>query len=109
MGGDFNTMITYGDELKPDYKSKDIEIHNRLNNGLGLINCWKTANSAKTVPTTFRGPKTYKGVKNPEKVFPLDAVFIPESWKQRIISSEVLHGEEWDSLSDHCPVIVKMS
>jgi len=65
------------------------------------MNCWMQANPDEPLHQTLR----WTG--NRATRYHCDGVFEPRKWKDRLKSSVVLSGEEWDDLSDHNPVLAK--
>ncbi|MCO6456481.1 MAG: endonuclease/exonuclease/phosphatase family protein [Pirellulaceae bacterium] len=102
IGGDFNLTIS---ERHPDEPrstaQKDLEIQARLRDQFGLMNCWQAANEGKYLAQTLRWTRS------PETPYHCDGLFVPESWRERLLSCDVLPGEQWTHLSDHLPVVAK--
>ena len=99
LGGDFNLAICSSTtSIRPVHK-QDLAIQNRLENELGLINCWQTANPDDSPPQTLR----WTG--NRKIPYHCDGLFVPKCWLDRLKTCVVLSGEDWNQLSDHNPVI----
>lgn len=82
---------------------REAAIHARLREEFGLINCWREANPGRPPAQTLRwsGNRTIS--------YHCDGIFVPVQWRARLRSCAVLSGAEWDSLSDHNPVIATFS
>ena len=103
IGGDFNlyslgkrhhSEIKAGSRWTTTSVESDILIRLRK---LGLINCWQTANPGVPLAQTLRW--TTDNVPS----FHCDGIFVPETWKTPVCT--VVNNREWDSMSDHNPVI----
>ncbi len=101
IGGDFNLAgsKSCGGELP--VSKQDQAIQARLSEEFGLINCWETANPGQSPSQTLRwsGNRTIP--------YHCDGLFVPNSWRERLKSCMVMAGPEWDTLSDHNPVIAE--
>ena len=103
LGGDFNLTVSRGTDSDRPVSQPDSAIHSRLDYEFGLLNCWRTANPDRPLPQTLRwtGDRTIP--------YHCDGLFVPKAWKDRLSSCEVLSGVEWDSLSDHNPVVASFA
>jgi endonuclease/exonuclease/phosphatase family metal-dependent hydrolase len=99
IGGDFNlTVSNWPGSERPTCK-QDLAIQARLAQEFGLLNCWQTANPDQPLCQTLRwtGNRTIP--------YHCDGIFVPRSWKNRLLSCVVMTGDEWHRLSDHNPVL----
>ena len=102
IGGDFN--LTVGHRHPSETRSttrKDLAIQTRLRDELRLINCWQTANPDQPLAQTLRWAR------NKVTPYHCDGIFVPESWESRLKSSTVLAGDDWETMSDHNPVVAE--
>jgi len=99
LGGDFNITVSKGCGSKRRMTKKESAIQTRLSEEFGLLNTWEAANRDLPPHQTLRwsGDRTIP--------YHCDGIFVPKSWKDRLKSCVVLSGEEWNSLSDHNPVV----
>ena len=99
LGGDFNLSVSPGTDTDRPVNKQDSAIHARLADEFGLLNCWRIANPDRPLAQTLRwtGDRSIP--------YHCDGLFVPKAWKDRLVSCEVLSGGEWDSLSDHNPVV----
>lgn len=74
-------------------------IQARLAEEFGLVNCWQAANPDQPLHQTLRW--TNDRTTN----YHCDGIFVPHQWKDRLESGVVLSGDEWNTLSDHNPVM----
>ncbi|HLO28481.1 MAG TPA: hypothetical protein VK249_05065 [Anaerolineales bacterium] len=49
---------------------------------------------------------TYHFLRKPERPFHIDFCFIPREWADRKLEAQVISGPEWNTLSDHFPLLV---
>jgi endonuclease/exonuclease/phosphatase family metal-dependent hydrolase len=101
IGGDFNLTVSHWPGTERPVRMRDLAIQARLADEFGLVNCWQAANPNQPLPQTLRwtGDRTIP--------YHCDGIFVPKSWKHRLKSCAVLTGDEWDSLSDHNPVLAE--
>jgi exonuclease III len=99
IGGDFNLTVSNWTGSERPVSKQDLAIQARLADEFGLLNCWQEANPDQPLHQTLRwtGDRTIP--------YHCDGLFVPKSWKDRLESCVVLAGEEWNSLSDHNPVV----
>lgn len=99
LGGDFNLTVSQSDDSEPPVSKQDLAIQVRLSDEFGLINCWQSANPNQPLVQTLRwsGDRTVS--------YHCDGLFVPKSWQDRLISCDVLSGDDWNRLSDHNPVV----
>jgi len=99
LGGDFNLTVSQSDDSERPVSKQDLAIQARLSDEFGLINCWQTANPNQPLAQTLRwsGDRTVP--------YHCDGLFVPKSWQERLISCDVLSGDDWNRLSDHNPVV----
>lgn len=103
IGGDFNLTVSNWTGLVPPVKKQDLAIQTRLSEEFGLLNCWQEANPSQPLHQTLRWTRN--------RTFPYhcDGLFVPKTWKDRLLSCSVLSGDEWTSLSDHNPVVASFA
>jgi endonuclease/exonuclease/phosphatase family metal-dependent hydrolase len=100
IGGDFNVSVgvrhTSEGRTTPVL---DQAILQRLREEFGLVNCWQTANPDRPLAQTLRWSN--------DRTIPYhcDGLFVPRSWRARLRACEVVSSPEWDSMSDHNPVV----
>ncbi len=99
IGGDFNLTVTHHADADRPTRATEHAIHTRLRDEFNLINCWQAANSDLPLAQTLRWSS------NKDLVFHCDGIFVPSTWTSKLINCDVLTGPEWESLSDHSPVI----
>jgi hypothetical protein len=99
LGGDFNILVTHVPTCDRPGCRRDLEVHRRLAEEFGLVNCWQTANP--DVPPC----QTLRWTGNRTIPYHCDGIFVPAGWRDRLESCDVLSGEEWNALSDHNPVV----
>jgi exonuclease III len=93
IGGDF--LSTERHESEPRQTGEvDLTIQARLRDEFGLIDCWQTAHPRQPLATK---PAPYHG----------DGIYIPASWQERLQKCVVMSDDEWDKMSDHCPVMAE--
>ncbi len=103
LGGDFNLTVSEGEGTKRPVTARESEIHKRISEEFGLINCWKEIHSEEPLHQTLRWSR------DKTAVYHCDGLFVPATWKTLLTSCEVLSGEEWNSLSDHNPVLASFN
>ena len=104
IGGDFNLTVT--ESPVPSGRQANTaerQIHARLRDELGLLNCWQTAN-AGAVPV-----QTLRWTSDSSIPFHCDGIFVPGSWAEHLHSCNVPCGEKWNQLSDHNPVVAQFN
>ena len=102
IGGDFNVGI--GERQASEDRTTsaaDRAIQRRLRDEFGLANCWQEANPGRPLAQTLRWSNA------PAVPYHCDGLFVPRSWLPRLRSCEVVSSPEWDSLSDHNPVVAR--
>lgn len=102
LGGDFNLTVSGRVDPSRPPRSGELQIQQRLREQFGLINCWDTANPTALLPQTLRWSR------DPSAIFHCDGLFVPRSWAHRVESCAVLSSPEWQSLSDHHPVVAEI-
>jgi endonuclease/exonuclease/phosphatase family metal-dependent hydrolase len=102
IGGDFNltTGVRHPTEKRQQH---DLWLLERLRKEFNLMNCWQIANPNRNLPQTLRW-----GWDKAEP-YHCDAIFVPASWYRHLDGCEVLSSPEWNELSDHNPVLVRLS
>jgi len=101
VGGDFNLTISNSNQSERPVSKQDLAIQRRLAEEFNLINCWQTANPNKPIAQTLRWSR------DRTIAYHCDGLFVPISWKDRLLSCDVLSSEDWDRLSDHNPVVAQ--
>ncbi|HUP88905.1 MAG TPA: endonuclease/exonuclease/phosphatase family protein [Longimicrobiales bacterium] len=100
LGGDFNVAVGFRAPHESVRMSKaERDLMQRFVAELKLIPCWQTANPGVDLAQTLR----WTG--NRAAPYHCDGIFVPRSWKKRLRSCVVHAGGQWDSLSDHNPVV----
>lgn len=101
IGGDFNLAVSKSCGGELSVSKQDQAIQAKLSDEFGLINCWEAANPDKSPAQTLRwtGNRTIP--------YHCDGLFVPKSWRERLKSCVVMAGLEWDTLSDHNPVVAE--
>lgn len=98
IGGDFN--LTVGVRHSSEgRKDDDLWLLERLRKEFGLMSCWQAANPNRDLPQTLRWSK------NKVTSYHCDGIFVPSSWYRYLDQCEVLASPEWESMSDHNPVV----
>lgn len=102
IGGDFN--LTTGVR----HPSEKRQVHNlwlldRLRREFNVLNAWQVANPNRDLPQTLRWGK------DQNEAYHCDAIFVPAAWYRFLEGCEVLSAPEWDALSDHNPVVVRLA
>jgi endonuclease/exonuclease/phosphatase family metal-dependent hydrolase len=102
IGGDFNltTGVRHPTEKRQVH---DLWLLERLRKEFNLMNCWQVANPNRDLPQTLRWGR------DKAEPYHCDAIFIPASWYRYLDGCEVLSSPEWDALSDHNPVVARLS
>ncbi len=103
IGGDFNLTVSHCPGAERPVCRQDLAIQARLADEFGLLNCWQTANPGQELCQTLRWTN------NRTTPYHCDGIFVPRSWKDRLVACDVLAGEEWNRLSDHNPVLAQFS
>ncbi len=102
VGGDFNLTVgaRHASEARTTSRA-DQQVQERLRDEFGLMNCWQAANPDQPLPQTLRWAK--------EPTFPYhcDGLFVPVSWREHLRACNVVSGPDWNSLSDHNPVVAE--
>jgi hypothetical protein len=99
IGGDFNLTVSHWCGAERPVPKCDLAIQARLADEFGLVNCWQAANPDRPLAQTLRWTS------NPATPYHCDGLFVPRTWAPRLVSCEVLAGEDWNALSDHNPVV----
>ena len=101
IGGDFNISVSHFPCSERPTSKRDLKIQERLADEFNLVNCWQTANPEQPLHQTLRwtGDRT--------TAYHCDGIFVPKRWRKRLRSCLVLAGDEWNSLSDHNPIIAE--
>lgn len=101
LGGDFNlaTGVRHQTESLP---SDPPWLLQRLRRSFNLLSCWQTVHPNRDLAQTLR----WSG--NPVAPYHCDGIFVPASWFKHLDDCEVIAGPEWDTLSDHNPVVVSL-
>lgn len=104
LGGDFNVVVGY---RQPTERLKVMRgeraILERLASELKLISCWQAAHPGRPLPQTLRWTA------NRDAPYHCDGIFVPESWRARLLACRVVRGRRWSALSDHNPVVAEFS
>jgi len=103
IGGDFN--MTCGRRLQGEERKNrpaQLALLERLENEFGLVNAWQRANPGRPLAQTLRWTT------NPVTPYHCDGIFLPRAWAGALAGAEVVTGAEWDRLSDHNPVLVRL-
>ena len=93
IGGDFNLTISSRHSFEKPESKAVTAIQRRLRDELGLMNCWKYCNPDVPLAQTLRwtGDRTVN--------YHCDGIFVPRSWRDRLLSAGVLSGPQWDALN----------
>jgi endonuclease/exonuclease/phosphatase family metal-dependent hydrolase len=100
VGGDLNVAAGYrapGDRIR--MVNGERRLLDRLTGELGLVPCWQARHPGEPLAQTLR----WSGDRSAP--YHCDGIFVPRAWASRLESAEVLHGAEWEALSDHHPVV----
>ena len=103
IGGDFN--MTCGRRLEGEERKNEpaqLALLERLEGEFGLVNAWQLANPDRPLAQTLRWTA------NPVTPYHCDGIFLPRAWAGAVLAAEVVAGGEWDRLSDHNPVVVRL-
>ncbi len=102
IGGDFNltTGVRHPTEKR---QAHDLWLLERLRKEFNLMNCWQVANPNRNLPQTLRWGR------DTSEPYHCDAIFVPASWYGHLDGCEVLSSPDWDVLSDHNPVVARLS
>lgn len=100
VGGDFNLTVSPrapGEKLT--MPKEDSAILARIENEFGLVGAWQACHPGEALPQTLR----WSG----DKLAPFhcDGIFIPRQWGKNL-QCQVVSGGEWDTISDHNPIVV---
>lgn len=100
IGGDFNLTVSqrHSSESRK-LAAADRAIQDRIHGELGLMNCWQTANPSQPLGQTLRWQRA------PKVPYHCDGIFVPQAWKDRLQTCDIHDGDDWQSLSDHNPVV----
>jgi endonuclease/exonuclease/phosphatase family metal-dependent hydrolase len=104
LGGDFNVVVGY---RRPDERLKvmrgERELLERLSGELKLMSCWQAANPGRRLQQTLRWTANRKAP------YHCDGIFVPASWRDRLVACRVVRGSRWTQLSDHNPVMAEFA
>jgi endonuclease/exonuclease/phosphatase family metal-dependent hydrolase len=102
IGGDFNltTGVRHPSERRQVH---DVWMLERLRKEFNLMNCWQVANPNRDLPQTLRWGR------DKSEPYHCDAIFVPACWYRYLDGCEVLSSPRWDALSDHNPVVARLS
>jgi exonuclease III len=100
VGGDFNLTISerHHSEVRST-SEEDRKIQKRLQDELGLVNCWQSTNADKPLAQTLRWDR------DPVLPYHCDGIFVSLKIAERLVSCDVLAGDGWTALSDHNPIV----
>lgn len=104
LGGDFNLAMGRrppGDPIPTSAGERDWL--DRFERGLGLVSAWQACHPEAPLAQTLRWRR------NAEAAYHCDGLFVPEAWRERLISATVHSGDPWVRLSDHNPVEVEIA
>jgi len=102
LAGDFNVVVGYRLAHEPIQVTRGERLLlERLVEELGLISCWQTANPGRRLAQTLRWSA------NRAMPYHCDGIFVPSSWRDRLVSCRVVRGSRWNAMSDHNPVIAE--
>jgi len=102
IGGDFNLTVGFrhpGEQLQKNQP----KLMARFQREFGLMNCWQTVHPNQDLPQTLRWSN------NKTMPFHCDGIFAPAHWYRYLEAADVISGDEWDSLSDHNPVVASFN
>jgi endonuclease/exonuclease/phosphatase family metal-dependent hydrolase len=100
LGGDFN-FRSLGQRLDSESiktTADEVRVLRRLLDEFGLVNCWQESH-----PQTPLG-QTLRWTSNRTNPYHCDGIFVPAAWRARLVTTEIISGPGWESLSDHNPV-----
>ena len=102
FGGDFNltTGVRHPTEKRQQHSLFLLE---RMRTDFNLLNAWQVANPNRNLPQTLRWGR------DKTEPYHCDALFLPASWYRHLDACEVLSTPQWDELSDHNPVVARLS
>jgi endonuclease/exonuclease/phosphatase family metal-dependent hydrolase len=104
LGGDFNVVVGY---RQPRERLKvmrgEREILERLSAQLKLMSCWQAAHPGRPLQQTLRWTADRKAP------YHCDGIFVPESWRDRLVACRIVRGRRWAALSDHNPVLAEFA
>lgn len=101
IGGDFNLTVSHWKGSEKPLSRAELAIQARLRDEFGLLNCWQAANPDQPLHQTLRWTR------DRTTPYHCDGIFVPQSWQDRLESCVVLASEEWNTLSDHNPVLAR--
>jgi endonuclease/exonuclease/phosphatase family metal-dependent hydrolase len=101
VAGDFNLTFSQSSCSERPVRKRDLAIQARLVDEFGLFNCWQEANPDQPLHQTLRWTR------DRATAYHCDGIFVPKSWRDRLQSWVVLSGDDWNSLSDHNPVVAE--
>jgi endonuclease/exonuclease/phosphatase family metal-dependent hydrolase len=105
VGGDFNITISRRQGETLDYKAEqELEVLERIEGELGLINCWQSLHPEQALPQTYQ--HQFQATSAPRH---LDGIFVPANWLPYLQHCEVLNSGAWVGRSDHFPVMASIS
>jgi exonuclease III len=104
LGGDFNVAAgARGADEQVRMSKGERLLLERLAHEFSLIPCWQTMHPAVPLVQTLR----WTG--NRSLPYHCDGIFMPDRWRDRLAFCEVVHGTEWERLSDHNPVVAVLT
>ncbi|HEX9109316.1 MAG TPA: hypothetical protein VF832_18870, partial [Longimicrobiales bacterium] len=103
IGGDFNmTCARRLDGEERRNKPAQLALLERLEGEFGVVNAWQQANPGRPLAQTLRWTT------NRITPYHCDGIFLPRAWADASLRAEVVTGGDWDRLSDHNPVVVRL-
>ena len=100
LGGDFNVAAgTRGTRDQVQFSKGERLLLERLTDEFDLIACWRAMHPRRPLAQTLR----WTG--NRATPYHCDGIFVPRSWRSKLVRCEVIAGPTWDLLSDHNPVV----
>ena len=103
IGGDFNLTVARRQPNEGRKNSRsELALLERLEHEFDVLPAWEIAHPGRPLPQTLR----WTG--NASEPYHCDGVFVPANWSRSVINVEVVSGGEWDRLSDHNPVVVRL-
>ncbi len=104
LGGDFNVVVGYRQPREKLRVSRaERAILERLAGEFGLLSCWQVAHPDRPLAQTLRWTADRK------TPYHCDGIFVPATWRDRLIACRVVRGSRWDQLSDHNPVLAEFA
>ena len=104
LGGDFNVVVGHRQPRERIPMSRgEREILDRLSAEFDLIGCWQAANPGRPLAQTLRWSADRRAP------YHCDGIFVPSSWRGRLVSCRVVTGSRWAGLSDHNPVVAEFT